>query len=158
VICRRTKTLASTMTKIGGECYLSGDDHDRKIRARKQRTDIDKHSFVKTTVKLWNQLPAEALATFLCKSHIFRKRVREVIISEGKWRVFEAWWRNVQKWREVKNGEWSVVNCSEVKWCDVKWSDVKWSEVMWCDVKWSEVKWCDVMILGQMYYNRFIVM
>jgi len=63
---------------------LSGDDHDLKIRARKQRTVIGKHSFVKRTIKLWNQLPAETLATFLCKSYIFRKRVREVIISEGK--------------------------------------------------------------------------
>jgi hypothetical protein len=30
------------------------------------------------------QLPAEALATFPCKSHIFRKRIRKVIISEEK--------------------------------------------------------------------------
>ena len=84
MICRKMKTPASTITKIGGECYLSGDDHDRKLRARKQRTDIGKHSFVKRTIKVWNQLPAEALATFLCKSHIFRKRVREVIRSEEK--------------------------------------------------------------------------
>jgi len=28
------------------------------------------------------QLPAEVLATFPCKSHIFRKRVRKVVISE----------------------------------------------------------------------------
>jgi len=70
------KTPASTITKIGGESYLSGDDHDRKIRATKQRTNIGTHSFVKRTVKLWNQLPAETLLTFLCKSYIFRKRVR----------------------------------------------------------------------------------
>jgi len=30
------------------------------------------------------QLPAEALATFPCKSHVFRKRVRKVTISEEK--------------------------------------------------------------------------
>ena len=65
-----------------GPWYLSGVDHDRKIRVRKQRTDIGKHSFVNRTTKLWIQLPAEALATFPCKSHIFRKRVRKVIISE----------------------------------------------------------------------------
>jgi hypothetical protein len=35
-------------------------------------------------IKLWNQLPAETLATFHCKSHIFRKRVRKVITSEVK--------------------------------------------------------------------------
>ena len=30
-------------------CYLSGDDHDRKIRARKQRADIGKYSYVSRT-------------------------------------------------------------------------------------------------------------
>ena len=56
----------------------------------------------------------EAFITFHCKSHVFIKRVRKVIISEKQWRVFEAWWQNVQKWREMKNGEWSVLNCSAV--------------------------------------------
>jgi len=52
--------------------------------ARKQRTDIGKYCFVNTTIKLWNQLPSEVIAAFLCKSHIIRKRVRKVIISEKK--------------------------------------------------------------------------
>jgi hypothetical protein len=60
------------------------DDHDRKIRARKKRRDIEKYSFINRTIKLCNQLPAEALATFPCRSHIFKKRVRKVIISEVK--------------------------------------------------------------------------
>jgi hypothetical protein len=62
----------------------SRDDHDRKIGARKQRTDIGKYSDVNRTIKLWNQLPAETLATFPCKSNIFRTRVRKVIISVEK--------------------------------------------------------------------------
>jgi len=33
---------------------------------------------------MWNKLPAEALATFPYKSHIFRKRAREVITTEEK--------------------------------------------------------------------------
>ena len=66
---------------------------------------------------------------FPCKSHIFRKRVKKVIISWEKWRAFAGWWWNVQKCREVKNAEWTVVKCSEVMWSDVKWSEVKWSEV-----------------------------
>ena len=37
-------------------------------------TDIGKYSFVNRTLKLWNQLPAEAGATLACKSHVFRKR------------------------------------------------------------------------------------
>jgi hypothetical protein len=64
--------------------FQNRDDHDRKIRTRKQRTDIGKYSFVNRTVKLWNNLPAEALVTFPCKPHIFRKRVRKLNISEVK--------------------------------------------------------------------------
>jgi len=47
-------------------------DHIRKIRGRRQRTDIGKYSFVNRTIKNWNQLPAEVLGTFLCKPKIFR--------------------------------------------------------------------------------------
>ena len=114
-----------------GPCYLSRDDHDRKIRARKRRTDIGKYCFVNRTVKLWNQLPAEALATLACKSHLYRKRARKLVMCGKKWRVFEEWWRNVRKYRDVKKG---------------KWRAVKWSEVMW----WSWVK-C-------VYYHWFLVM
>jgi len=35
-----------------GPCYLSRNDHDRKIRARKQRTDIGKYRFVNRTINL----------------------------------------------------------------------------------------------------------
>ena len=64
--------------------YLSRVDHIQKIRDRKQRTDIRKYSFVNTTIKNWNQLPAKALGTFPCKPKIFRKRVRKAIISGMK--------------------------------------------------------------------------
>jgi hypothetical protein len=33
-------------------CYLSRVDHDRKIRSRKQKTDIGKYSFVKRTIQV----------------------------------------------------------------------------------------------------------
>jgi hypothetical protein len=39
--------------------YLSRVDHERKIRSRRQRTDIGKYSFVNRTIEYWNQLPAE---------------------------------------------------------------------------------------------------
>jgi hypothetical protein len=42
--------------------------------------DFGKYSFVNTTIKNWNQLPAEALGTFPCKPKIFRKRVGKAII------------------------------------------------------------------------------
>jgi len=48
------------------------------------RTDIGKYSNVNRTIKLWNPLAAEMLATLNCKSHTFRKRVRKVNISGEK--------------------------------------------------------------------------
>jgi len=59
--------------------YLSRVDHERKIRNRRQRTDIGKYSFVNRTIQLWSRLPAEILRTLPCKSNAFRKRVRIVI-------------------------------------------------------------------------------
>jgi len=53
--------------------YLSRVDHVRKITDRKQKTEIGKYSIVNRTIKNWNQLPAEVLGTFLCKSKVFRK-------------------------------------------------------------------------------------
>jgi hypothetical protein len=76
------RALKAIGDRLQAPCYLSRDDHDRKIRARKQRKDIGKHSFVNSTIKLWNQRPAEALATFPYRSHIVKKKVRKVIKSE----------------------------------------------------------------------------
>jgi hypothetical protein len=59
--------------------YLSMVDHNRKIRSRKQKTDIGKYSFVNRTIQLWNQLPEDVLGILSCKPSNFRKRVRKVI-------------------------------------------------------------------------------
>jgi hypothetical protein len=59
--------------------YLSRCDHAKKIRSRKQRTDIGKYSFVNRTIQLWNQLPKDALGTLSCKPSSFKKRVRKVV-------------------------------------------------------------------------------
>jgi len=59
------------------------DDHNRKIRTRKQRKDIGKYSFVNRTIKSWNQLHASLLASFPCKINTFRKRVKNVVTSKG---------------------------------------------------------------------------
>jgi hypothetical protein len=88
--CNEEQAWKSIGDRLNGLCYLSRNDHGRKIRARKQRKDIGKYSFVNRTIKLWNQLPAEALATFPYKPRIFRS-VRKVIVSEERWKVFEAW-------------------------------------------------------------------
>jgi len=63
---------------------LNRVDHVRKIRDRKQRTGIGKYSFVNRAIKNWKQLPAEVLATFLCKPKIFGKRVGKAIINRVK--------------------------------------------------------------------------
>jgi len=61
--------------------YLSRVDHERKIKSRRQRTDIGKYSFVNRTIQHWNQLPAEVLGILPCKPITFKKRVRTVIIE-----------------------------------------------------------------------------
>jgi hypothetical protein len=62
-------------------CYLSREDHKRKIRSRK-RTDIRKYSIVNRTIINWNQLPADLLASFPCKLYTFRKRVKKVVTNK----------------------------------------------------------------------------
>ena len=61
--------------------YLNRVDLERKIRSRRQRTDIGKYSFVNRTIQNWNQLPAEALGTLPWKPNTLKKRVRKVIIE-----------------------------------------------------------------------------
>jgi hypothetical protein len=63
---------------------ISRVDHHWKIRARKQRTDIGKYSFVNRSITDWNQLPEGAIGTSNGKTHIFKTRVRKVKISVGK--------------------------------------------------------------------------
>ena len=61
--------------------YVSRVGHERNIRFRRQRTDIGKYSFVNRTIQHWNQLLAEVLGTVHCKTIVFKKRVRKVIIE-----------------------------------------------------------------------------
>ena len=39
----------------------------------RERKDIGKYCFVNRTIKVWNQLPAEALVTLRCKLHILKR-------------------------------------------------------------------------------------
>jgi hypothetical protein len=61
--------------------YLNRVDHERKIRSRRQRTDIGKYSFVNRIIQDWNQLPAEVLGTLPCKPNTLKKRIRKAIIE-----------------------------------------------------------------------------
>ena len=51
----------STGDMLQGPWHMSRGVHDCKIRGKKQRTDNGKYCFVNRTIKLWNQLSAEAL-------------------------------------------------------------------------------------------------
>jgi len=64
-------------------CYLSREDRSRKIRTRKQTTDVGKCSFVNRTIKNLNQLPASLLASLPCKLNMFRKRVKNIVTRKG---------------------------------------------------------------------------
>ena len=64
--------------RLQAPSYLSRVDHCWKIRARKQRTDIEKYSFVNRTIIDWNKLPEGAIGTSQGKTHIFKTRVRKV--------------------------------------------------------------------------------
>jgi hypothetical protein len=71
---RAWKAIGDRLEK---SCYLSRVDHNRKIRSRKQKTDVGKYSFVNRTIQLWNQLPEDVLGTLSCKPSNFRKRFRK---------------------------------------------------------------------------------
>jgi len=64
--------------RLQAPSYLSSVDHHWKIRARKQRTDIGKYSFVSRSITDWNQLPEGVIGTSHGKTHIFKTRVRKV--------------------------------------------------------------------------------
>jgi hypothetical protein len=42
------RTWKAIGDRLQGPCYMSLDEHDRKIRTRKQRTDVVRYSFVNT--------------------------------------------------------------------------------------------------------------
>ena len=80
---RSWKAIGDRLLKL---CYLSGDDHNRKIRKRKQRTDVGKYSFVNRTIKSWNQLPAGLLASFSCNITFSERGLRMLLqAKEFKW-------------------------------------------------------------------------
>jgi hypothetical protein len=46
-------------------------------------TNVGKYSFVNRTIKTWNQLPSDLLASFPCTINTIRKRVKNVVTSKG---------------------------------------------------------------------------
>ena len=82
--CSGERAWKATCDRLQRPYYLRRGDHIRKIRDRKQRTDIRKYCFVNRIIQKWNQLLAEALGTIPCKPKTFRKRVRKAIINGVK--------------------------------------------------------------------------
>jgi hypothetical protein len=75
----------ATGDRLQAPSYLSRVDHNWKIRAKRQRTDISKYSFVNRTITDWNQLTkGETGALTAGNTYSFRKGVRKVITSEMK--------------------------------------------------------------------------
>jgi hypothetical protein len=68
-----------TGDRLQGPTYLSRVNHERKIRSRRQGTDIGKYSLVKRTIRLWNQLPVEVLGL---------SSVNEMLLERGLGKLF----------------------------------------------------------------------
>ena len=75
--------LATQISNFCSQVYSLAYDQNRKIRTRKQRTDVGKYSFVNRTIKRWNQLPAGLLASLPCKLNTFRKRIKKAVTMKG---------------------------------------------------------------------------
>jgi len=82
VRCTKAYTGERAWNAIGDRLqvpsYLSRVDHYWKIRARKQRTDTGKYSFVNRCITDWNQIPKRAIGTSYSKNAYFQKGVRKV--------------------------------------------------------------------------------
>jgi len=78
------KAWKAVGNRLQASSYLSMVDHYWKIRARKQRTDIGKYSFVNGSITDRKQLPKRAIGASHGKTHIFKTRVRKARTSEGK--------------------------------------------------------------------------
>jgi hypothetical protein len=70
--------------RLEAPSYLSRVDHNWKIRARKQRKDVGKYSFVNRTITDWNQLTEGETRALTSNMYSFRRRVSKVISSEAK--------------------------------------------------------------------------
>jgi hypothetical protein len=77
------KAWKALWDKLQEPNHLSRVDHYWNIRARKQRAEIRKHSFVNRTTTGWNKLPEGAIGTSHGKTNIFKTKVRKVKTSEG---------------------------------------------------------------------------
>jgi hypothetical protein len=82
----RARAWKAIADRLQAPSYLSRVDHNCKIRARKQRTDVGKYSFVNRTITDWTQL-SEAELGFSQVIRIASERVWKVITRAAKRRI-----------------------------------------------------------------------
>ena len=83
-----------------GVCSNARINHHWKIRARKQRTDIGKYSFVNRSVTDWNQLPEGAIELPTLKLIFSKRGLGKCKMVEEVKTIKSKKWREV-KWREA---------------------------------------------------------
>jgi hypothetical protein len=96
------RVLKAIADRLHAPSYLSRIDHNWKIRARKQRTDVGKYSFVNRTITDWNQLSEEETGAPIGNTYSFRKRVRRSEGDKSEMRGSEAL---VTKLKYCKEGQ-----------------------------------------------------
>jgi hypothetical protein len=140
------RSLKAIRDRLWRAYYFSQVDHVRKIRDRKQRTDIGNYCFVNRTIRNWNQLTAVALQLFVVNLR-FQKQNSENYYEWAKFQGIEVWRKSSKsavKWSEVKCsdvgengavGKWNgfksnerIVRCS---WVKFKWEEMKCQRVLW---------------------------
>jgi hypothetical protein len=78
------KAWKAIADRLQAPSYLSSVDHNWKIRARKQRTDVGKYPFVNRNITDWNQLSEGEIGALTGNTYSFRMRVRKLITSVAK--------------------------------------------------------------------------
>jgi hypothetical protein len=85
-ICKGRTGLESNKDILLKLCYMSREDHNWKIRTRKQTADVGKYSFVNQTIRSWNQLLAGLLVSFSHKLKSLERGLRmQLQAREFKW-------------------------------------------------------------------------
>jgi hypothetical protein len=82
--CKGERTWKPIGDRLQAPSYLSRVDHNWKIRAGRQRTDVGKYSFVNRTFTDWNQLTEWEIGALTGNIYSFRKRFMKVITSVVK--------------------------------------------------------------------------
>ena len=99
-------------------------------------------------------IPAEAKATFVCRSHSFNQKTRNVIISEVKWMIWSVMIKRIKEVGIEKWGmKWNEVKCNEdlCGMCDLWWT-YSYVLFMWFVVSRCLIAICFTFFIPVMFY------